>query len=70
MEKQILVIDNNSVELYKLRSILVKQGYNVLTAMDSQTAGELCANIHVDFVLAHTTILDINKKNIQIKEAK
>ncbi len=51
MEQKIIVVDDNTVSLRKLREILTKEGYSVMTAMNQKTADEICTQIKVDYML-------------------
>lgn len=51
MEQKIIVVDDNTVALRKLREILTKEGYAVMTAMNQKTADEICSQITVDYML-------------------
>lgn len=54
MPDHILIIDKNTTELLKLREILTREGYNVLTATDSATAKRICQQIPIKFILGET----------------
>ncbi len=61
MRKQILIVEENKEELRKLRKILSSEGYNIMTAMDKETAIEICENLDISFILSSTAILDLRK---------
>jgi len=61
MQKQILIVDENKEELRKLRKILSREGYNIMTAMDKETAIEICNNLDIAFILSSISILDLKK---------
>jgi PleD family two-component response regulator len=63
MEKHILVIDSNTAELRKLRELLSKEGYSIMTAVDKETAIQICQNIPIGFVLAEASLLGFPKDN-------
>ncbi len=54
MPDHILIIDKNTTELLKLREILTREGYSVLTATDSVTAKLICQQIPIKFILGET----------------
>lgn len=56
-ERVILVIDTDTAELRKLREILTREGYSIMTATDHNTALQLSRKIPFDFVLAASSIL-------------
>ncbi|KAA3614151.1 MAG: response regulator [Calditrichaeota bacterium] len=61
MRKQILIVEENKEELRKLRKLLSREGYNIMTAMDKDTAIEICQNLDISFILSSTSILDLKK---------
>jgi len=61
MNKQILILEENRDELRKLRKLLSSEGYNIMTAMDKETAIEICKNLDIAFILSSTSILDLTK---------
>lgn len=61
MDTQILIVEENKEELRKLREILSRAGYNIMTAMDKKTALEICKNINISLILTSTKILDFEK---------
>ncbi len=63
MQENILIIDHNTVELRKLREMLTREGYGVMTATDSHTAKQICEQIPVKFILGESEILGYGRKN-------
>ncbi len=57
MKEHILIIDSDLQELRRLREILAREGYNIMTASDNKTAQELCARIPIKLVLADVKLL-------------
>lgn len=57
MEKHILVIDSDTKELRRLREVLTKEGFSIMTATDKATAMEICQRIPISFVLAEASSL-------------
>ncbi len=62
MADTILIIDKNTVELRKLREVLTREGYGVMTATDSVTAKQICEQIPVKFILGEAESLGYEKK--------
>lgn len=62
MEKHILVIDSDTKELRRLREVLTKEGFSIMTATDTTTAMEICQRIPISFVLAETSALGFPKE--------
>ncbi len=70
MKNQILVFDDNTKNLRSLREILTREGYNIITATDKESAFELMKHISFDYVIARSSILGVaendnsnNKRN-------
>ncbi|MFZ4619947.1 MAG: hypothetical protein ACOYNS_05265 [Bacteroidota bacterium] len=61
MNINILVIDKNTVELRRLREVLTREGYSVMTATDSNTAKQICNQIPVKFILGEVDELGYGK---------
>ncbi len=56
MSRQILIVDDDTIELKKLREILSKYGYGIITATDISIAKELVSKLHIDFLLMRTSL--------------
>ncbi|MBX2975817.1 MAG: response regulator [Ignavibacteriaceae bacterium] len=67
MKKQILIIDDNTSELKKLRELLSQNGYGVLTATDEEIAKILCSKIPIDFVLVKKTMTGVILDSTKVK---
>lgn len=61
MDKIVLVIDEDTRELRKLREFLAREGYGVMTATDRKTAEEISKKVPVTLVLATATALGFTK---------
>lgn len=57
MSPLILVIDSNTTELRKLREILTREGYGIMTATNRETAMQICQRLSVSLVLAEASEL-------------
>lgn len=51
MQDNILIIDKNTIELRKLREVLTREGYGVMTATDTEMARKICDQISVKYIL-------------------
>ncbi len=51
MEHHILVIDDDTQELRRLRELLTRGGYNIMTATDRETARKILEKVSVGFIL-------------------
>ena len=67
MEQKIIVVDDNSVALRKLREILTREGYSVMTAMNQKTADDICNQINVDYMLIKVSMYSQKDKSIKQK---
>lgn len=71
MNAQILIIDNDTKELRRLRKILSSEGYNIMTATDYETAVSICNKIDITYILAERKTLKIlNNDSTNNKEQK
>ncbi len=66
MKKPILIIEENTVELRKLRKILAVEGYEIMTVTNYKTAEDICKKIEIGYVLGTSSAWNIN----MIKEYK
>lgn len=57
MEKYILVIDKDTGELRRLRELLSREGYNIMTASDITTAMEICQKVTVSLILGDSSLV-------------
>ncbi len=58
--KRILVIEDNKTNLYLIRFILNKSGYEVIEAMEGQTGVEMAAKEKPDLILMDIQLPDID----------
>jgi len=54
MNELILVVDPDTVRLRKLRELLSREGFSIMTATDRETAMQICRRIPVQLVLGET----------------
>jgi len=62
MTGNILIIDDNTIELRKLREVLTREGFGVMTATDSVMAKQICEQIPVKFILGEAESLGFKTK--------
>ncbi|MFA6438678.1 MAG: hypothetical protein WCX28_05175 [Bacteriovoracaceae bacterium] len=62
MQENILIIDKNTMALRKLREVLTREGFGVMTATDHIMAKQICEQIPVKFILAEAESLGYGKK--------
>ena len=60
MKSKILVIEDNETNLYLIRFMLNKSGYEVIEAMEGQTGVELAAKEKPDLILMDIQLPDID----------
>lgn len=60
MSKRILIIEPSTVELRRLREILSREGFEVVTAVDVETAKIICREMPIYFVLADANIFNLS----------
>ncbi|MCF8265121.1 MAG: hypothetical protein K9I99_11540 [Melioribacteraceae bacterium] len=63
MKPTILIIDENTFELLRLRKILSKEGYNIMTATNHETAKNICDKMNVDYVVGTKRFWECNPKS-------
>lgn len=54
---RILVLDEDAQNLRKLRELLTKEGFNLITAANKETAIELSRHIKFEYVLGNASLL-------------
>ncbi len=60
MKNQILVLDGDTYGLRKPREILAREGFNIITVVDKETAFKLNKSIKFSYVLGKASILGFN----------
>ena len=63
MQKHILIIDDDMQELRKLREILTREGYDIMTATDRETAMQISEKVPIAFILAKASALGFSIDN-------
>ena len=63
MHQHILIIDDDTQELRRLREILTREGYNIMTATDRETAMQISEKVSVGFILAKASTLGFSIDN-------
>ncbi|MBU2494074.1 MAG: hypothetical protein KJ571_15720 [Bacteroidetes bacterium] len=57
MPEQILIIDNNTSSLRKLREILSKEGYGIITVTDKVSADNILMKMNINFIIGEVRML-------------
>lgn len=63
MENYLLIIDSDMQELRRLREILTREGYNIMTAADKETARQICERVPVRLVLASASTIGFDRRS-------
>lgn len=58
MTQRILMIHRRTDELRRLREVLVREGFGVITASDWETAQKICRGIRIDLLLCETRLVN------------
>ncbi|MDP2036080.1 MAG: hypothetical protein Q8S39_05960 [Ignavibacteria bacterium] len=53
MNDLVLIIESNTAKLRKLREILSREGFNIMTVTDRDSALNICSKIKIEYVLAN-----------------
>ncbi|RMH65598.1 MAG: response regulator [Calditrichaeota bacterium] len=67
MQQHILIIDDDTSELRRLREILSRAGYSIMTASDPATAQKICNTLPVSFILSGSENIVIKKSGKKIQ---
>ena len=59
MPEQILIIDNNTSSLRKLREILSKEGYGIITVTDKISAENILKKMNITFIVGEVNLLGL-----------
>lgn len=70
MDKQLLIIDNDSVELRNLRKVLAGEGFGIITATDMETAFKIYKKIEISFILSDSSIFNYLSLDIGAEHKK
>lgn len=62
MDELILIIESNTQTLKKLREILSREGFNIMTVTNKESALNICNKIKIDYILANPKELDLSNK--------
>lgn len=66
MNDLVLIIESNTAKLRKLREILSREGFNIMTVTDRESALNICSKIKIEYVLANPAeigLSDIEQTN-------
>ena len=57
MAEQILIIESDTKKLRRLREILSREGFNLITVTDKDSALNICRKLNIDYILGNTSDL-------------
>ena len=60
MSEQILIIDNNTSSLRKLREILSKEGYGIITVTDRISADNILNKMSINYIIGEVNLLGLS----------
>lgn len=53
MNEHILIIESDTYALKKLRELLSREGFNIMTVTNRESALNICEKIKIDYVIAN-----------------
>lgn len=62
MSEQILIIDSNTKTLRKLRELLSREGFNIMTVTDRDSALNICKKIKIEYIIGNPIDLGIDSE--------
>lgn len=66
MSGQILIINSDTEELRRLREILSREGFSIMTALDRETAREIVRKVPITLVLCEVSLTEFYNPRQQI----
>lgn len=68
MNDQVLIIESDIVKIRKLREILSKEGLNIITVTDRESALSICSKVKIEYVI--TNLADLGLREIEVVNRK
>ncbi|MEW6651851.1 MAG: hypothetical protein AB1394_00130 [Bacteroidota bacterium] len=68
MNDQVLIIEADIVKIRKLREILSKEGLNIITVTDRESALSICSKVKIEYVI--TNLADLGLREIEVVNRK
>ena len=59
MPEQILIIDNNTTSLRKLREVLSKEGFGIITVTDKASAENILRKMNINYIVGEVGLLGL-----------
>jgi PleD family two-component response regulator len=73
LKEQILIIEPDTIELRKIREIFSKEGFNIMTATDFQTAKDIIGKVKIKYIVSESSVFnkfEINQSKNNPEEGK
>jgi len=70
MQEHILIIDENIIQLRKLREVLSREGFSIITVSDRESAINITKKLNVAYVLASCQTVKCSENNYQLNDIK
>lgn len=61
MNDLVLIIESNTNKLRKLREILSREGFNIMTVTDRESALSICGKLKIEYVLANPADIGLSE---------
>jgi len=58
LKEQILIIEADTIELRKIREIFSKEGFNIMTATDFQTAKDIIGKVKIKYIVSESSVFN------------
>lgn len=69
MSEQILIIDNNTTSLRKLREVLSKEGFGIITVTDKTSAKNILMKMKINYIVGEVGLMSLTDfENGEIKQ--
>ena len=64
MSEHILIIESNTNKLRKLREILSREGFDIMTVTNRESAVSICKKIKIEYVIANPEDIGLSDEEI------
>ena len=62
MNENILIIDSGKERLKKLRELLSKEGFSLITVTDKTAAESICEKMDIEYIIANPQSFELKSK--------
>jgi len=70
MQEQILIVEPDTKQLKKLREILSREGFSIITVTDRLSAINITKKLQIKYILAGYDVLFCNEKDFETNQSK